>query len=99
VANKHHDVIAVTITDPREMELPNVGMIELEDAESGRTLLADTSYDWVRQDYKRAANIQKEQREKDFRSMSVDYIDIITDQPYIKPITTFFRQRARRMLS
>lgn len=96
VANKHHDVIAVSITDPREMELPRVGMIELQDAESGKIMLVDTSYDWVRRDYKRAANKLKEQREKDFRSISVDYIDIITDRPYIKPITTFFRQRARR---
>ncbi len=99
VANKHHDVIAVSITDPREMELPKVGMIELEDAESGRVMLVDTSSDRVRQDYKRAANSHKEQREKAFRSISVDYIDVITDQHYIKPITTFFRQRARRMLS
>jgi uncharacterized protein (DUF58 family) len=99
VANKHHDMIAVTITDPRERELPDVGMIELEDAESGQILLVDTSKDWVRKDYKRATFLKKERREKDFRSMGVDYIDVITNQPYIKPITTFFRQRAKRLRS
>jgi uncharacterized protein (DUF58 family) len=99
VSNKHHDVIAVTVTDPREMELPDVGMIELEDAESGQILLADTSKDWLRRSYQQTAFLRKEQREKNFRSMSVDYIDVITSQPYITPITTFFRQRARRMRS
>jgi uncharacterized protein (DUF58 family) len=97
VANKHHDVIAVTITDPRERELPDVGMINLEDAETGRILLVDTSNERVRRDYKRAVFMQKEQREKDLRSMGVDFIDIMTDQPYIKPITTFFRCRAKRI--
>ena len=99
VANKHHDMIAVTITDPREMELPDVGMIELEDGESGQILLVDTSNKRVRQEYHQVASFKKEQREKDFRSMSVDYIDVLTDQSYITPITTFFRQRAKRIRS
>lgn len=97
VAGRHHDVIAVTITDPRELELPDVGMIELEDAESGEIFLVDTSKKQVRGDYRKASLLRKEQREKEFRSMSVDYIDVMTNQSYIKPITTFFRQRARRI--
>jgi uncharacterized protein (DUF58 family) len=97
VSSKHHDVIAVTVTDPREMELPDVGMIELQDAESDQILLADTSKDWLRQSYQQATFLKKEQREKYFRSVSIDYINILTSQPYITPITTFFRQRARRM--
>lgn len=96
IANKRHDIVAVTISDPREIDLPNVGFIELEDAETGETFLVDTSNLDVRNDFSDATNTAVHEREKLFRSLNVDYIDIRTDQSYIEPLIRFFRMRAKR---
>ncbi|MEK6728525.1 MAG: DUF58 domain-containing protein [Planctomycetota bacterium] len=96
IANKRHDVIAVSITDPRERELPNVGFIELKDAESGETLLVDTSNLHARKEYSALCNRQMQERSKLFRSMGVDEIVINTGKHYIDPIVRFFRIREKR---
>ena len=96
IANKRHDIVSITITDPREVELPNVGFIELEDAETGETFLVDTSSLDVRKKFASATSASTEEREKLFRSLNVDYIDIRTDQSYIEPLMRFFRMRAKR---
>jgi len=96
IANKRHDIVAVTISDPREIDLPNVGFIELEDAETGETFLVDTSSLDVRNDFADATSTAVQEREKLFRSLNVDYIDIRTDQSYIEPLIRFFRMRAKR---
>ncbi len=96
IANKRHDIVAVTITDPREIDLPNVGFIELEDAETGETFLVDTSSLDVRNDFASATSAIVQEREKLFRSLNVDSIDIRTDQSYIEPLIRFFRMRAKR---
>ncbi len=96
IANKKHDVIAVSITDPREQELPNVGFIELRDAESGETLLIDTSNPQARKEYSAIGNRQRQERSRLFRSMGVDEIVINTGRHYIDPIVRFFRIREKR---
>ena len=96
IANKRHDIVAVTISDPREIDLPNVGFIELEDAETGETFLVETSSLNVRNEFSDATNTAVQERAKLFRSLNVDYIDIRTDQSYIEPLIRFFRMRARR---
>jgi uncharacterized protein (DUF58 family) len=97
VANKKHDVIAIEIIDPREVELPNIGFIELEDAETGETVLLDTSDDTIRGGYFSQTSEDRAKREKFFKSIGIDNINILTDQSYIDPITKFFRMRARRL--
>ena len=97
VANKKHDVIAVDIIDPREVELPNVGFIELEDAETGETVLVDTTSAGVRSTFFSRAQAGRSGREKFFKSIGVDNINIYTDQSYVEPITRFFRMRAKRL--
>ncbi len=96
IANKRHDVIAVSITDPRELELPNVGFVELRDAESGETILVDTSNPHARKEYSSLGNRQMQERSKLFRSMGVDEIVINTGKHYIDPIVRFFRIREKR---
>lgn len=96
IANKRHDLVAITITDPREMELPDVGFVELEDAETGETMLLDTTDATLRQAFASQASELKESREALFRSINVDYVDIRTDRSYVEPLMRFFRQRARR---
>jgi uncharacterized protein (DUF58 family) len=96
IANRRHDIIAVSITDPREHELPNVGLIELEDAETGESFLLDTNDEAVRRDVAHRSNANMLARQKLFRSINVDHIDISTQFSYIEPLIRFFRMRAKR---
>jgi uncharacterized protein (DUF58 family) len=96
IANKRHDLVAITITDPREIELPNIGLVELEDAETGEIIMLDTADSTTRQTFTREASNSREERDKSMRSMNVDSIDIRTDVSYIEPLIKFFRMRARR---
>jgi len=96
VASKKHDVVAVPITDPRETEIPNVGLVELEDAETGEVYLLDTTSAANRQAFAREAARRGKLREKTLRSIKVDPVDIYTDKPYIEPLVRFFKMRAKR---
>jgi uncharacterized protein (DUF58 family) len=96
IANKKHDVIAITIVDPREQELPNVGFIELKDAESGEILLVDTASPLARREFNALNARQRQERSRLFRSMGVDEIVINTGRHYIEPIVRFFRIRGKR---
>ena len=96
IANKRHDLVAITITDPREIELPNIGLVELEDAETGEIIMLDTADSTIRQTFTRITSNSREERDKNFRSINVDSIDIRTDVSYIEPLIKFFRMRARR---
>jgi len=99
IANKRHDVVAISITDPREVAMPNVGFIELEDAETGELLLVDTASLEFRSEYSQTSSDEKLALEKMFRSMNVDYIDILAQgkQPYVEPLIKFFKMRAKRI--
>lgn len=97
IANKRHDVIAVTLTDPVELALPNVGIITLEDAETGQLFVVDTSSATVRRQYKEKAARLFEARKRLFRTSGIDHIEITTDVPYIKTLIRFFKVRERRL--
>ena len=97
VANKKHDIIAINIIDPREIDMPNVGFIELEDAETGETILVDTSNPTIRGGFFSESKQDREDREKYFKSIGMDSINILTDRSYVEPIIKFFRMRARRL--
>lgn len=96
VAHQRHDIIPITITDPREMKLPKVGFIHLEDAETGEEILIDTSNPVVRESFFGISSEEKRERDKLFKSINVDQIDITTDRSYIKPLMQFFRMRANK---
>lgn len=97
IANRRHDIIALTITDPRELELPNVGILELEDAETGEKIHIDTNVRRVREAYQRLAVKKTQRNRRILRSANVDTIDVFTDKPYIEPLLKFFRIRERRL--
>jgi uncharacterized protein (DUF58 family) len=97
VAARKHDVIAITVTDPREEELPPVGLVELEDAESGDRVLADTRDRRTREAFRRWAAERRTQRQALFRSIGIDALELHTDRPYDVPLVRFFHLRARRM--
>lgn len=96
IANKRHDLVAITITDPREMELPNIGLVELEDAETEETILLDTADAATRSMFTRETSAAKEKRDKMLRTLGVDTIDVRTDISYVEPLIRFFRMRAKR---
>jgi len=97
IANKRHDIIAVTITDPLELELPNAGLVRLEDAETGEMFFIDTSRPAVRREYKKNSLRKFREREELFRSVGVDSVDIRTNVPYFRTLLKFFRMRERRL--
>jgi len=97
IANKRHDFIAVTVTDPREMELPDVGMIELMDAETGAMMLVDTHDLLVRHAFRDKNARRAAERAELFKSANVDVIDVSTDKPYVDALYKFFRMRERRL--
>jgi uncharacterized protein (DUF58 family) len=96
VASRRHDVVAVVLEDPREAELPAVGFVELEEAESGERRIVDTR-DWrVREAFKREAALARVARDRELRATDVDAIVVGTDRPYAEALLRFFRMRERR---
>jgi uncharacterized protein (DUF58 family) len=96
-SNKRHDIVAVTITDPREIDMPDVGMIDLTDAETGQGLTVYTNDAAFRGRYRQDALGRIRQRKALFGSVDVDNIDIYTDKPYSSELIRFFKARERRM--
>jgi uncharacterized protein (DUF58 family) len=95
-ANRRHDVIAVLITDPCELELPSLGMVALSDAESGRTELYDTGSAAFRTEAARLEAQRVQSLEKRLRSMGIDFIHIDAAGSVIDPLVRFFHMRTRR---
>ncbi len=97
VAARKHDLIAITVTDPREQELPPVGLLSLEDAETGDRVLVDASDRKTRERYRAWALGRRQERENLFRSVGIDSLELHTDRPYDRALVTFFHRRARRI--
>lgn len=93
---RRHDLIAVSVTDPREQELPDAGLIELEDAETGGRLLIDSSNPAVRRAFAAAASKRANELAGQFAAMGVDHIPLQTSQDYVLDLVRFFRMRERR---
>ena len=96
VARRRHDLIPILITDPREAALPNVGFVELEDAETGEPVLVDTANRTLRESYEELYRSRADARESAFRRMDTETIEVRTDQSYVEPLVRFFRKRERR---
>lgn len=94
---RHHDLVAVSLSDPKEKELPPIGLVEFRDAETGGRMLLDTSLPQVRAAFKQRALDRAKATEKIFKRNKVDLIDISTDQPYLQPLQKFFLKRERRI--
>jgi uncharacterized protein (DUF58 family) len=94
--SKRHDLIAISITDPREQSMPNCGLMQLEDAETGEMLMIDTGDVSFRKEYERLARLRLEGQRRLFRSMNVDHIEIMTERDYLFDLIRFFKARERR---
>jgi uncharacterized protein (DUF58 family) len=96
VANRRYDLIAINITDPRELELPGVGLVEFEDAETGERLTVDTTDRRFVERFERELEKRRSARDQTFKRLGVDSVSVSTDRPYVEPLERFFRMRARR---
>jgi uncharacterized protein (DUF58 family) len=97
VVSAKHDLIPIQVVDPREDELPDVGLALMEDLESGELVEVDTSSLDVRAGYARQAQRQRASREHLFRRLQLDHCTVSTDRDFVKPLTELFRLRQRRM--
>lgn len=96
IANRKHDIIAMKITDPRETVFENIGLIELEDAETGEIFLVDTGSKRFRREFAARADEDTRDLKRSLQRINVDFINIRTDEQYINPLITFFRMREKR---
>ena len=96
VAGRRHDTIVIRMVDPRERELPAIGYLELEGAETGEHLTVNVSDPAFRAAFARDVTETRTGLEREFRKTGVDVIEISTDRPYADRLMRFFRQRAKR---
>ncbi len=94
---KRHDLIAIRVADPREENLPSVGLLELEDAETSERLLLDTSSRRLREAYAQAARRRREALRQLTRAAGADFIEASTDGHHLDALIRFFRLRERRL--
>jgi uncharacterized protein (DUF58 family) len=97
VLSRRHDLVAVTVSDPRERSLPDVGYLELIDAESDQRIVLDSGNRYVREQFEHLAGEDDMRLRRMLRRLSVDQIEIQTDRSYVLPLINFFRARERKL--
>ena len=96
IARKKHDIIALRIHDEREEQLVDVGLIKLEDTETGNLKWVDTSSKNIRQEFRKNYLIFEKNLKQTLQHSAIDHIDIKTGKDYVKPLINFFKNRGRR---
>jgi uncharacterized protein (DUF58 family) len=96
-ANRRHDFVIIQIMDPREKELPNVGILEIRDAETGEIVRLDTALPRIRGTFRENWERNQARLSKLFDSHHMDHLTIETDKPYDVPLVRFFEERAKKI--
>jgi uncharacterized protein (DUF58 family) len=94
--NRRHDVVAVHIEDPRELALPNVGMLAIEDSETGEVVELDTANPSIRDRFSQEAQERSRRLVSDLRAEGVDTLQLHTGSPYMPALQRFFKNREGR---
>lgn len=94
IANRKHDVVALRVYDPRENQLPPVGMMYLRDAETGEQMWVDTSDKKLREAYEKYAFVREKELDAIFKRSGVDVANIRSDEDYVRALITLFKKRA-----
>lgn len=92
----HHDMVCVSVSDPAESTLPDVGLVELEDPETGELVLVDTSSAAVRRHFSATAEAETEELKRFLAKTGIDTLTLSTDRPYIDDVRALFKRRARK---
>jgi uncharacterized protein (DUF58 family) len=96
VANRKHDVVIVQVTDPREKDLPDAGILELRDAETGEIACIDTSLPWIRKLFQENWSRNQDRLFRLFNAHRMYHVTVETGKPYDIPLIRFFKERAKR---
>jgi uncharacterized protein (DUF58 family) len=96
IAGKRHDVVAISLSDPLEMNIPALGLVCFEDAETGKQFLVNTDSADFRRTYREIAAKKSAEKRKLFASIGVDHIEVLTEKPYLPVLVQFFRMREKR---
>ncbi len=96
LTNRHHDLVCVALSDPRERELPKVGLLTLEDSETGQMVEINTGNPALRNRYAAENRLRLDQLRRGLRQSGIDNLILSTDQPYILPLKNFFESRSHR---
>lgn len=97
VIGRRHDVVAVTVSDPRERSLVDVGFLELIDAETGEKVVLDSSSRYVREQFEHLSAEEETRLSRTLTRLSIDRIEIRTDRSYVEPLIGFFKARERKL--
>lgn len=97
LASARHDLIPIQVVDPREESLPDMGLVSVEDLETGELLELDTGNPATREAFAVQAARRKAEREQLYKRLKMDNLTVYTDRPYAKPIADLFRLRQKRM--
>ena len=97
LASAKHDVIPVVLSDPRDEELPDVGLATFEDLETGEEIVVDTSDRRVREHYAATMRKVRFDRDKLFKKLALDAVTVSTDKSFVAPLRDLFAKRARRI--
>lgn len=96
IANKKHDIVSLSIYDPRDLHLPDIGLIKVRDAETNEIVFADTSDKDVRNAYETYAKKRQKNIHENFRKTGVDSAFICTNESYVTPLMNLFKRRGAK---
>ncbi|MGB9720375.1 MAG: DUF58 domain-containing protein [bacterium] len=96
VVSKKHDLVVIKISDPREMELPNLGLVEFEDAETGETIMVNTHDRKMIEEYRKQSVTRASEQVHLIKSLGIDCIRLSTEEDFTLKLHKFFEERARR---
>ncbi|MBF0224077.1 MAG: DUF58 domain-containing protein [Desulfobacterales bacterium] len=97
ITSKRHDLIAMAVNDPREEYLPDIGILTIEDIETSEQIEIDTSDKQVRKAFSEFVFKRKKELKKSIFLSGVDYLELMTDKPYLPALLGFFKSRERRI--
>lgn len=97
IVGRRHDLVPVMIFDPLEVEFPKLGLVELEDPETGEVVLVDSSDPMVRGSFARAMSDLREARRRLFKKLELDHVELRAGEDFGNALMKFFRRRARRL--
>jgi uncharacterized protein (DUF58 family) len=98
VTSRRHDLIAIPVVDPREEDLPAIGIVTLEDAETGEQIQVNTSDSSTRAAFLHIVDKRRTELRRELRRKRIDSISLRTDEDYLPALRTFFQQRERRLM-
>ena len=97
IANKKHDLITIQLLDPAELELPDMGLLKVEDPETGETFWIDTSSHKSMKQLRKEIGIKQSNFRKEIKKSGIDLISISTDEDFVDPLMSFFKSRENRI--